>query len=284
MKIIFKHWAITALFSLSIACNAQSVPEHAVGLLEELISVDVDNGDKQVGVLSHKVGANSPTKLAVLLPGFPSVVRPTVENGVLIYSRLTGNFLIRSRRHLANELISTLVVDCRSNSFLSCSSSYQASKSRQEDVDKLIEHVQKNNPTIKEVWLVGTSMGVISSSFMPMHNLKGYTGAIHTASITEPYAKDSYRELGDFDYKKSSVPQFFIHHINDPCHFTSYKGAKEISSRFEIPLITVSGGSEFRGHPCQAFTEHGFMGIEKQVMQSIAEIIITGKASKLVIE
>ena len=39
---------------------------------------------------------------------------------------------------------------------------------------------------------------------MPIHNPTGYKGAIHTASITDPYAKGSYRELGGFD------PQFVI--------------------------------------------------------------------------
>jgi hypothetical protein len=51
--------------------------------------------------------------------------------------------------------------------------------------------------------------------------------------------------------------------------------------KFNLPLITVTGGSDFEGHPCKAFTEHGFKGKEKDVMKAIAEIINTGSSSQL---
>jgi hypothetical protein len=54
---------------------------------------------------------------------------------------------------------------------------------------------------------------------------------VHTASITEPYHRNSYRELGGFDYKKAGVPQFFVHHVSDPCVLTTYRGAKSIAVR-----------------------------------------------------
>lgn len=260
---------------------AQAVPIHAQGLKEELISVDLSEKKKQVGVFSIKIGFEKPTKLAVLLPGSPSVVRPIVENGVMTGSKLTGNFVIRARRLLVEEDIASLVVDCISESGDICASSYQSSKQRQEDVDKLIAEVKSRHPTINEVWLVGNSMGTISSSFMPSYNLSGYAGAIHTAVISEPYAKGSYRELGGFDYKKTSIPQFFIHHISDPCSITTYASAKSISLKFKFPLISVSGGSGFQGPACEALTQHGFRGKEKEVMSAIAAIIKSGKASQL---
>jgi hypothetical protein len=128
---------------------------------------------------------------------------------------------------------------------------------------------------------VGTSMGTISSSFMPIHNTTAYAGAIHTASITEPYAKGSYRELGGFDYKLSQIPQFFIHHSSDPCALTTYSGAKSIAEKYGVALVTVSGGTGFQGPACAAFTEHGFRGKEKDVMNAMSVIIKTGKPSKL---
>ena len=260
---------------------AQNVPEHAQGLSEELVSVDLSDNKKQVGVYSTKKGAINPTKLAVLLPGYPSVVRPVVENGVMTGSKLTGNFLIRARRFLVDESVASLIVDCQSESGDYCASHYQASKQRQEDVEQLISEVKKRNPSIAEVWLVGTSMGTISSSFMPIHNATAYAGAIHTASITEPYARGSYRELAGFDYKKSQVPQFFIHHSSDPCGVTSYSGAKSIAEKYGVALVTVSGGAGFQGPACAAFTEHGFRGKEKEVMNAISAIIKTGKANQL---
>lgn len=277
----FCNAALFSIITLTGFSHAQTVPVHAQGLNEELVSVDLSDKKKQVGVFSTKKGFAKPTKLAVLLPGSPSVVRPVVENGVMTGSKLTGNFLIRARRLLVDESVASLVVDCQSESGDHCASQYQASKQRQEDVDKLVAEVKKRTPSITEVWLVGTSMGTISSSFMPTHNPTGYAGAIHTATVSDPYVKGSYRELGGFDYKKASIPQFFVHHINDPCTPTNYPSVKSIAGKYGVPLITVSGGSDFQGHPCEAFTEHGFRGKEKEVMATIATIIKTGKASQL---
>ena len=273
--------AFAVLLNLPLASSAQNVPAHAQGLSETLISVDLADSNKQVGVYSIKVGADQPTHLAVLLPGYPSVVRPVVENGAMTSSKLTGNFLIRARRFLVDERVASLIVDCQSNSGDYCASNYQASKERQEHVDALIAEVKKRTPSIAEVWLVGTSMGTISSSFMPVHNPTGYAGAIHTASITDPYARGSYRELAGFDYKKSSVPQFFVHHSNDPCALTTYPLAKSIADKYNAPLVTVYGGSDFQGPACAALTEHGFRGKEKEVMNALNGIIKTGKASAL---
>ena len=279
-RFLFKAVLVAALMPAAVSF-AQNVPEHAQGLSEELVSVDLSDNKKQVGVYSTKKGAINPTKLAVLLPGYPSVVRPVVENGVMTGSKLTGNFLIRARRFLVDESVASLIVDCQSESGDYCASYYQASKQRQEDVDQLISEVKKRVPTISEVWLVGTSMGTISSSFMPIHNAAAYAGAIHTASITEPYARGSYRELAGFDYKKSPIPQFFIHHSSDPCGLTTYSGAKSIAEKYGIALVTVSGGAGFQGPACAAFTEHGFRGKEKEVMNAMSAIIKTGKASQL---
>lgn len=259
-------------------------PAHAEGLREILVSVDLGSGATQQGVLSVKTGTAGHKYLAVLLPGYPSVVRPVVANGVMVNSKLNGNFLIRSRRYLANDTTATLVVDCYSESGDYCSSAYQSSKQRQEHVQSLIGAVKKQIPSIQSVWLVGTSMGTISSSFMPTYAPAEYSGAIHTASITEPLARNSYRELTNFDYRQSKIPQFFVHHKNDPCYLTTWSGAKSIADKFAVPLVTVIGGSDFKGPACQAFTEHGFRGKEKEVMEAIAAIMKTGNAADLTIE
>jgi len=283
----FTRYFVTLLFLAIVLqtdpVSAQNAATQTVGLNEEIISVDLSGDRKQVGVYTTSSGSKNPTRLAVLFPGYPSVVRPVVENGVMTNSRLSGNFLIRSRQFLVDEMIASLIVDCQSDSGDLCTSTYQSSKQRQEDVDKLIAEVKRRMPSISEVWLIGTSMGTISSSYMPIHNPSGYAGAIHTASITEPYARNSYRELGGFDYKKTAVPQYFVHHAADPCFLTTYAGAKSITDKYNVPLITVTGGGDFKGDACKAFTEHGFRGKEKEVMRNIGAIIKTGRADQLAI-
>jgi len=274
-KLIF---ILIFLFHSSVQSN--EVPAHAQGLKETLITITTQDNKEQRGVFSLKINTNQPKYLAVLLPGYPSIVLPEMKNDVMYDSKLTGNFLIRSRRHLADTDIATLIIDCKATMTGICSSAYQSSAERHQDVSKLILEIKKNYPSIKEVWLIGTSMGTVSSSFMPTYEPNFYAGAIHTASITEPYAKGSYTELANFNYKKVSIPQFFIHHKDDPCNLTTYSGAQKISKEFNLPLITVNGGSDFSGPICAAGNQHGFKGIEKNVMNAIQEIIRNKKITK----
>jgi hypothetical protein len=272
-----------AYFNTAFAQSTQS-PDHATDLKEQLISVELSPGIQQQGVLSLTTSSKAPSRLAVLFPGYPSVVRPVVEGLSMTSSKLSGNFLIRSRRHLATDAIATLIVDCYSDSGDYCSSTYQASLKRHQDVLKLIEEVKKQYPSIEQIWAIGTSMGTISSSFALIHEPSMYAGAIHTASITEPNARNSYRELDSFDYAKSNVNHIFMHHQNDPCYLTTYSGAKYISQKYKRPLITVAGGSGFSGDACKAYTEHGFRGKEKEVMAAIGRIMISGQVEPLLID
>jgi len=277
----FFFFLSSCLLVVGLISADDTIKNNSVGLREELISINLSNTNKQVGVYSIKIGFDKPTKLAVLLPGSPSVVGAVVENNIMTKSKLENNFLIRARRFLVDDVVATLIVDCQSQSGDYCSSYYQSSKQREDDVGKLISEIKKHTPSITEVWLVGTSMGTISSSFMPLYNNKAYAGVIHTSTITDPYAKNSYSELGNFNYNKIQVPQFFIHHIGDQCSLTPYSGAHSISERFNIPLVTVYGGNGFIGKACKALTQHGFMGKEQEVMKAVNEIIRSGKTSSL---
>ena len=273
-------WCVVCglLFLFTPVLHAQTTAA-GENLTEQWVSVELSSGVRQDGVLSVRTGTSSPDVLAVLLPGHPSVLRPVVTDQRMTASRLDGNFLVRARRHLADERIALLLVDCRSDSGDECSAKYQASPGRHTDVMALIQRVQQQLPSLQKVWLVSTSMGSISSAFMALHGKGAYAGTIHTAAITEPYAMYSYRELGGFDYGQITGVQAFVHHQNDPCPFTTHSGAAKLAQKFNIPLVTVHGGSGFQGHPCRAFTEHGFRGKEREVMQHIGQILKSGQAS-----
>ena len=191
-------YLVTLTLSLLLwahGAHGQPVPAHAQGLAEKLYTVPVSDGGLQHGVLSGKSGVQGQDLLAVLLPGYPSVVRPVMDGGVMVSSKLTGNFLIRSRRFLADERILTLVVDCNTHLGDYCTPAYQASRQRQSDVQALIDTVRKDHPSLKEVWLLGTSMGTISSAFMALHAPGQYAGVVHTASITDLAAAGLTRSL-----------------------------------------------------------------------------------------
>jgi len=275
-----RFWKASCLFFTSLLAtisSADTLPKHATGIHENLVEVTLDEQRTQSGVLSIKNTTQNHRYLAVLIPGYPAVFRPKIEDGVLVHSKLKGNFLIRARRHLLNDKIMSLLVDCHSQSGPICELEYQASHQREKDINALIDRVIELNPSIEKVWLIGTSMGTMSSAFVPKHNTKRYSGVIHTATLTA--TKNHYPQLRGFNYRALSETQFFIHHIDDPCLLTKYSRIKNIAELNKIPLITVFGGRGFKGNACNAFTQHGFRGMEVKVMREIQNIIERGQPS-----
>lgn len=252
---------------------AQEIPPHAQGLQEELLEVQIDGGTQRA-VLSRREGQKAATKLLVLLPGYPSTVRPEMGQGVMLNSPLMGNFLVRARRHLLTDQTMTLVVDCHSRMGDVCKPDYQGSKERYQHVKAVIEAANAKLPSVKEVYLISTSMGSISSAFMALYGQREFAGVIHTASI-DPTAPKSYVQLTQFDYAAIQIPQAFIHHVEDPCPVTQYGYIQSVSQKYKVPLISVRGGSDFRGQPCMAFSQHGFRNKEVVVMRHVLKMLNT---------
>ncbi len=258
-------------FCMSSATFAQSVPAHAEGLMEELLEVSLDGG-MQRAVVSKRMTPSEASKLLVLLPGYPSVVRPKMGNGVMQDSPLLGNFLIRARRFLVTENVMTLLVDCHTQVGDVCKPEYQATPDRYRHVKAVIDAAKIKLPSIKQVYLLSTSAGSISSAFMAQYGQAEFSGVIHTASI-DPTAYRSYTQLANFDYSAITIPQAFIHHVEDPCSITQYSYIRSVAEKYQVPLVSVSGGSDFRGQPCMAFTQHGFRNKELVVMKHILKML-----------
>jgi hypothetical protein len=283
-----RRFLVLALFLLPGSLFADSVDAYkkrAAGLSEQIISIELSSTAEQSGVFSMMKGSSkSPTKLAVLLPGGNAVIRAQVSENIITHARLSGNFLIRSRRHLVDEDIATLIVDCRTDLGDECPDAYQASSEREADVYRLVKEVLRRFPSIQDIWLIGTSRGTVSSGFMAHHGKDHYAGAIHTATISEHFKKGAPDQMRNLDYSSIKIPQAFIHHKKDPCYLTTYSAIERIAKKFSVPLITVSGEKNLSGPECHGFTQHGFRGREKVVMKKIRQIILLGSLRSELIE
>ena len=271
MKFWFAGIAFIVTFFSTV--SAQTIPPHAEGLQEELVEVQIDGG-VQRAVISRREGKPDGTKLLVLLPGYPSVVRPEMGNGIMMNSPLLGNFLIRARRHLVTDQVMTLLVDCHSQIGDVCKPEYQGTQERYKHVKAVIDAAKAKLPTVKQIYLISTSAGSISSAFVALYGQAELAGVIHTASI-DPTAPKSYTQLLNFDYSAIRIPQAFIHHVEDPCAITQYSYIRSVAEKYKVPLVSVSGGSDFRGNPCMAFTQHGFRNKEPVVMRHVLKMLDT---------
>lgn len=126
------------------------------------------------------------------------------------------------------------------------------------------------------IWLVGTSMGTISVAAAAIRNSgSNIAGIVLTSSVT------AYRVKGAVpaqDLANIKVPVLVLHHERDACKVCIPYEAKSIASGLRnAPIkktVLVSGGHGASGDPCKALHYHGFIGMEREAVDLIANWII----------
>ena len=124
------------------------------------------------------------------------------------------------------------------------------------------------------VWLVGTSYGTVSAIKVAAYLADGGgpDGIVLTATLfRRGRIGDS---VSDADPTRIRVPLLLAHHRNDRCAYTPFADAPKFLSRFQgapaKELLPFEGGGPVRGGVCDPFDHHGFIGIERQVVDAIA--------------
>ncbi len=278
LRLIGSIRRVTSIFLLMLLASFVASAAKASDPSEEIVSVKTQSGHVQAGVFSRSGAASQPQKLLVVISGHPGVTRPFVNAAGRIQTKQEGNFLVRSKRFLLSDDVATLLLDCRSDFDTVCPDDYQASLDRAEDIQLLINHVRTKAASIREVWAVSTSRGVITTAGLAKHVPTRYAGLVHTAGT---YGKAIDQGL---KFERTEVPQYFVHHRDDPCQMTLHEHAQAVSSKNGHQLVTVMGGSGFRGQACQAYTQHGFTGQEQKVAQAIRTLVETGRTASNLIE
>lgn len=240
------------------------------GLVETLHRVRLPRGAEISALVSQRAGAK-PAIAALLFAGYPGILRLREENGAVV-NDMNGNFLIRARRWLNSAQVFTVAVDCPSDQLASCDDRYRTSTQHADDVAALVDSVRASYAA-GQVYIVGTSYGTLSTSFLARALAGRVDGAVHTATMTDPgRGRNTHgMPLWTFDWTKTQMPQLFIHHRDDPCDGTRYSSVQ--ARRNGIPLITVQGAENPRGHPCEARSQHGFAGRERATMAALHDWI-----------
>jgi len=257
--------ALLSLFLLASNATAQTTAG-SDGLTESLHVVRLSRGG-DLNVLTSKRTGSTPDIAVLLFPGYPGILKLQEDAGSVTYA-LAGNFLIRARRFLNSDKVFTVAVDCPVDQWNACGDDYRLSNQHAADIMDVVTSVRTTYGA-KQVYVVGTSYGTVSSSFLARALGTKIDGAIHTATFTDPRGgpKAHGMPMASFDWSKATVPQLFVHHKDDPCELTRYSSL--VARKGDIPLITVEGVTNPRGDACQAFTAHGFVGREKVVMTAI---------------
>ena len=181
------------------------------------------------------------------------------------------NFLVRSREDFTANGISVALVGRPSDKELDYE--VRISPEHIQDLRQVVIYLKKD--TGLPVWLVGTSRGTISAAAGAIaFGNEELAGIVLTASVT------SAKRTGAVPTQTLAairIPVLVLHHEKDAC---------AIAKPAEVPLITarlknasmkkqimVRGGANPQGDPCEALHWHGFIGMEKEVVDIIARWI-----------
>jgi len=226
------------------------------------------------GLVTHTQNAKTFKYGVALFPGYPGIMKLREENGRPQFE-LRGNFLIRARRHWLDDETLVVVVDAPSDQWATFSQAFRETPRYGADVAALLREVSRRYE-VNDWTFVGTSEGSISAFHAARMNSALARRVILTSSMFEPSSGGP--GLSNVDFEALKAPLLWVHHESDPCQYTPYRDARTFSEKSHSPLVTVRGGGPWRGGACQAFSAHGYAGIESETVRAMRSWIKTGKA------
>jgi len=212
--------------------------------------------------------------VAVLFPGGSGLVM--IKNNCK-FKGTKGNTLTRSRKKfVANGLVTVLIdaaSDHREGEGLTFK--YRMTEEHADDIRRAIRRLRKKYPGLP-VWLVGHSRGSTSVANVAA-NIKegGPDGVVLLASLGVPNKHGG--NVLDFNLGGIAIPVLVVHHNDDGCKVTTVTGAKDIKAAMTgskaAELMIFEGGSSGNGKECGAKSHHGFLGLEKKVVNAVSDWI-----------
>lgn len=118
-------------------------------------------------------------------------------------------------------------------------------------------------------WLVGTSRGTVSAIAAAIRMSEQIAGL--AVSAKKPGAVPAQ------NLAAITVPVLILHHSEDACPICGPRGVPAILNGLtHAPvkkLLMVSGGQDPSGNVCEALHRHGYVGMEKEAVEQIADWI-----------
>lgn len=187
----------------------------------------------------------------------------------------SGNFLIRTTPHWAAHPFNLVMVGRPSDGIDLGNGAIRSGSQHVADNLAVLRALRHQSPL--PIWLVGTSMGTISAASTAIHDKEGLVaGLVLTSSITGRQIPGAVPGL---DLSAIRIPTLIFHHENDACKHCQADEARTLGKGLsQAPIqktLIVGGGANPTGSPCGPFHYHGYIGMEKEAVDRIAEWILS---------
>ena len=234
---------------------------------QEIVSLSPRPGVTQSFFLARV--PQNPQAVAILFTGSGGLLRLRKEQEQIKFS--SGNFLVRSRSEFVNRGIVTAIVDAPSDqqSGWGMTDEFRLGNQHSGDISAVLGDLKKRFPELP-VFLIGTSRGSISAAALAARFGSQVAGAVLTSTMFRQTGRKSQEPgpgLSGFDFASIKIPLLLVHHVSDQCFVTPYSDAARLSDKF--PLISVFGGSPPQSGPCDAQSQHGYLGKESETVEQI---------------
>lgn len=217
-------------------------------------------GSARLPVLLSHDDARPPVAAAVLFNGGGGAVglaRRIPQPG--------ANFLVRTRSLFVARGVATAVIDVPDD-VTTMSDAYRMSPRHAEDVRRVVDELQQRFPG-RPVFLVGTSRGTVSAAHAGAVLGRSVAGVVLSSTVFN--ATRGGVGVSGFDWDSIRSRLLFVHHVDDACVATPYAMARRLAASHT--LVSAHGGEAPRSDACEAFSAHGFLGIEAPVVDAIVQ-------------
>ena len=244
---------------------------HAAGAT--LVSIATPRGAKQAFIL---IKPEKPAASVILFAGGLGALglqsATTMKWG-------TGNFLVRTRDKFAAHSFMVAVVDAPSDHPQGMGGIFRMSGAHAGDIGAVAAYLKQQAST--PVWLIGTSMGTFSAAGGAIA-AKSVDGLVLSSTITR--AKPDWKIAGSHPdgvasmaLPRVTVPALIVSHKRDGCDVTPAADAPKLSKRLtsarKVDVVLLDGGAPPRSDPCEAMSQHGFLGIEAEAVNAMAKFV-----------
>ena len=241
----------------------------------DFVSLQTPRGTKQAFIL---IKPQKPVATVILFAGGHGALRLQSARSMAWGSK---NFLVRVRDKFAAQGFMVAVVDAPSDqqSARGMNAIFRMSPAHAQDIGATVAYLKKQADV--PVWLVGTSMGTFSAAGGGI-GLKSIQGIVLTSTITRAHPNWNIRQshpngVASMRLSAITVPTLILSHRHDGCDITpaadASKLTKALSAAKKVDVVLLDGGDPPRSKPCEAQSQHGFLGIEDQAVSRIAAFI-----------
>lgn len=241
-----------------------------------LISIETPRGVKQAFIL---IKPDNPVASVILFAGGHGALRLRDASSMNWGAK---NFLVRSRDKFAAQGLMVAVVDAPSDQQHGMNAIFRMSRAHASDIGAVVRYLRKEGGA--PVWLVGTSMGTFSAAGGAIA-AKKVNGLVLTSTITRAkpdwkIARSHRNGVASMKLSRVAVPTLIMSHRNDGCELTPAADASKLKRRLsrsaKVEIVLLKGGSPPQSDPCEAMSQHGFLGIEDEAVTTIAKFVKAG--------